>query len=154
MENNLPVIYLVDSAGVFLPMQDEIFPDKEHFGKVFRNNAKMSAMGITQIAAVMGSCVAGGAYLPIMSDETLMVENNGSIYLHVLITKHRYSINPNDRESHSPQYIFWKNKRLNKYQSTYFETKKRLFNSTKTLKEELGVRKKNKSEKLFNKNIF
>ncbi len=81
MENNLPVIYLVDSAGVFLPMQDEIFPDKEHFGRIFRNNAKMSAMGITQIAAVMGACVAGGAYLPIMSDETLMVENNGSIFL-------------------------------------------------------------------------
>src|SRR6187551_1193472 len=81
MENKLPVIYLVDSAGVFLPMQDEIFPDKEHFGRIFRNNAKMSAMGITQIAAVMGACVAGGAYLPIMSDETLMVEGNGSIYL-------------------------------------------------------------------------
>lgn len=81
MENNLPVIYLVDSAGVFLPLQDEIFPDKEHFGRIFRNNAKMSAMGITQIAAVMGACVAGGAYLPIMSDETLMVEGNGSIYL-------------------------------------------------------------------------
>lgn len=81
MENNLPIIYLVDSAGVFLPMQDEIFPDKEHFGRIFRNNAKMSAMGITQIAAVMGACVAGGAYLPIMSDETLMVENNGSIFL-------------------------------------------------------------------------
>jgi acetyl-CoA carboxylase carboxyltransferase component len=81
MENKLPVIYLVDSAGVFLPMQDEIFPDKEHFGRVFRNNAKMSAMGITQIAAVMGACVAGGAYLPIMSDETLMVEGNGSIFL-------------------------------------------------------------------------
>ena len=81
MENNLPVIYLVDSAGVFLPMQDEIFPDKEHFGRVFRNNAKMSAMGITQIAAVMGPCVAGGAYLPIMSDETLMVEGNGYIFL-------------------------------------------------------------------------
>src|SRR5690348_17731065 len=81
MENNLPVIYLVDSAGVFLPMQDEIFPDKEHFGRIFRNNAKMSAMGITQIAEVMGPCVAGGAYLPIMSDETLMVENNGSIFL-------------------------------------------------------------------------
>ncbi len=81
MENHLPVIYLVDSAGVFLPMQDEIFPDKEHFGRIFRNNAKMSAMGITQIAAVMGSCVAGGAYLPIMSDETLMVKGNGSIYL-------------------------------------------------------------------------
>jgi len=81
MENNLPVIYLVDSAGVFLPMQDEIFPDKEHFGRIFRNNAKMSAMGISQIAAVMGPCVAGGAYLPIMSDETLMVEGNGSIFL-------------------------------------------------------------------------
>ncbi len=81
MENKLPIIYLVDSAGVFLPMQNEIFPDKEHFGRVFRNNAKMSAMGITQIAAVMGACVAGGAYLPIMSDETLMVEGNGSIFL-------------------------------------------------------------------------
>nr|WP_295865875.1 acyl-CoA carboxylase subunit beta [uncultured Chitinophaga sp.] len=81
MENHLPVIYLVDSAGVFLPMQDEIFPDKEHFGRIFRNNARMSAMGITQIAAVMGSCVAGGAYLPIMSDEVLMVEGNGSIFL-------------------------------------------------------------------------
>ena len=81
MENMLPIIYLVDSAGVFLPMQDEIFPDKEHFGRIFRNNAKMSAMGITQIAAVMGACVAGGAYLPIMSDETLMVEGRGSIFL-------------------------------------------------------------------------
>ncbi len=81
MENKLPVIYIVDSAGVFLPMQDEIFPDKEHFGRIFRNNAKMSAMGITQIAAVTGACVAGGAYLPIMSDETLMVEGAGSIYL-------------------------------------------------------------------------
>ncbi|NNV57095.1 acyl-CoA carboxylase subunit beta [Limnovirga soli] len=81
MENNLPIIYLVDSAGVFLPLQDEIFPDKEHFGRIFRNNARMSAMGITQIAAVMGACVAGGAYLPIMSDETLMVEGNGSIFL-------------------------------------------------------------------------
>ncbi len=80
MENHLPIIYLVDSAGVFLPMQDEIFPDKEHFGRIFRNNAKMSAMGITQIAAVMGSCVAGGAYLPIMSDETLMVEG-ASVFL-------------------------------------------------------------------------
>ncbi|TKK65218.1 acyl-CoA carboxylase subunit beta [Ilyomonas limi] len=80
MENNLPIIYLVDSAGVFLPMQDEIFPDKEHFGRIFRNNARMSAMGITQIAAVMGSCVAGGAYLPIMSDEVLMVEG-ASIFL-------------------------------------------------------------------------
>ena len=81
MENMLPVIYLVDSAGVYLPMQDEIFPDKEHFGRIFRNNARMSAMGITQISAVMGACVAGGAYLPIMSDETLMVEGNGSIFL-------------------------------------------------------------------------
>ena len=81
MQNHLPVIYLVDSAGVFLPMQDEIFPDKEHFGRVFYNNARMSAMGITQIAAVMGACVAGGAYLPIMSDETLMVEGAGSIFL-------------------------------------------------------------------------
>jgi len=81
MENHLPVIYLVDSAGVFLPMQDEIFPDKEHFGRIFYNNARMSAMGITQIAAVMGPCVAGGAYLPIMSDETLKVEGNGSIFL-------------------------------------------------------------------------
>ena len=81
MENHLPIIYLVDSAGVFLPMQDEIFPDKEHFGRIFRNNAKISAMGITQIAAVMGPCVAGGAYLPIMSDETLMVTGNGSIFL-------------------------------------------------------------------------
>jgi 3-methylcrotonyl-CoA carboxylase beta subunit len=81
MENNLPVIYLVDSAGVYLPMQDEIFPDKEHFGRIFRNNARMSAMGITQIAVVLGPCVAGGAYLPIMSDETLMVEGNGSIFL-------------------------------------------------------------------------
>lgn len=81
MENHLPVIYLVDSAGVFLPLQDEIFPDKEHFGRIFRNNARMSAMGITQIAVVLGPCVAGGAYLPIMSDETLMVEGNGSIFL-------------------------------------------------------------------------
>ncbi len=81
MENHLPIIYLVDSAGVFLPRQDEIFPDKEHFGRIFRNNARMSAMGITQISAVMGPCVAGGAYLPIMSDETLMVEGNGSIFL-------------------------------------------------------------------------
>jgi 3-methylcrotonyl-CoA carboxylase beta subunit len=81
MENHLPIIYLVDSAGVFLPMQSEIFPDKEHFGRIFYNNARMSAMGITQIAAVMGPCVAGGAYLPIMSDETLMVEGNGSIFL-------------------------------------------------------------------------
>ncbi len=81
MENRLPVIYLVDSAGVFLPLQDEIFPDKEHFGRVFRNNAKMSAQGITQISVVLGPCVAGGAYLPIMSDETLMVEGSGSIFL-------------------------------------------------------------------------
>ncbi|GAA4732990.1 acyl-CoA carboxylase subunit beta [Flavisolibacter ginsenosidimutans] len=81
MQNNLPVIYLVDSAGVFLPMQDEIFPDKEHFGRIFYNNAQMSAKGIVQIAAVMGACVAGGAYLPIMSDETLMVEAQGSIFL-------------------------------------------------------------------------
>ena len=81
MENRLPIIYLVDSAGVFLPMQDEIFPDKEHFGRIFRNNAKMSSMGIPQIAAIMGSCVAGGAYLPIMSDESLIVEGTGSIFL-------------------------------------------------------------------------
>lgn len=81
LQNNLPIIYLVDSAGVFLPMQDEIFPDKEHFGRVFYNNAQMSAKGIVQIAAVMGACVAGGAYLPIMSDETLMVEGQGSIFL-------------------------------------------------------------------------
>lgn len=81
MENHLPIIYLVDSAGVFLPMQDEIFPDKEHFGRIFRNNAVLSAKGIPQIAAVMGSCVAGGAYLPIMSDEALIVEKTGSIFL-------------------------------------------------------------------------
>ncbi len=81
MENKLPIIYIVDSAGVFLPMQDEIFPDKEHFGRIFRNNAKMSALGITQIAVVTGACVAGGAYLPIMSDETIMVEGAGSIFL-------------------------------------------------------------------------
>ena len=81
IENKLPIIYLVDSAGVFLPMQDEIFPDKEHFGRIFRNNALMSSMGITQIAAVMGSCVAGGAYLPIMSDEALIVDKTGSIFL-------------------------------------------------------------------------
>jgi 3-methylcrotonyl-CoA carboxylase beta subunit len=81
MENHLPIIYLVDSAGVYLPMQDEIFPDKEHFGRIFRNNAIMSSMGITQIAAVMGSCVAGGAYLPIMSDEALIVDKTGSIFL-------------------------------------------------------------------------
>lgn len=81
MENHLPVIYLVDSAGVYLPMQDEIFPDKEHFGRMFRNNAKMSSMGILQISAIMGSCVAGGAYLPIMSDEALIVDKTGSIFL-------------------------------------------------------------------------
>ena len=81
MENKIPIIYLVDSAGVYLPMQDEIFPDKEHFGRIFRNNAKMSSQGILQISAIMGSCVAGGAYLPIMSDEALIVENTGSIFL-------------------------------------------------------------------------
>ncbi len=81
MENNLPIIYLVDSAGVFLPLQDEIFPDKEHFGRIFRNNARISSMGIPQIAAIMGSCVAGGAYLPIMSDEALIVDKTGSIFL-------------------------------------------------------------------------
>src|SRR6187431_232101 len=81
MENRLPIIYLVDSAGVYLPMQDEIFPDKEHFGRIFRNNAKLSSMGVPQIAAIMGSCVAGGAYLPIMSDEALIVEGTGSIFL-------------------------------------------------------------------------
>ena len=81
LENRLPIIYLVDSAGVFLPLQDEIFPDKEHFGRIFRNNAKMSSGGIIQIAAIMGSCVAGGAYLPIMSDESLIVDKTGSIFL-------------------------------------------------------------------------
>ncbi|MEO1450623.1 MAG: carboxyl transferase domain-containing protein, partial [Bacteroidota bacterium] len=81
IENRLPVIYLVDSAGVFLPMQDEIFPDKEHFGRIFRNNAVMSSMGIPQIAAIMGPCVAGGAYLPIMSDEALIVDGTGSVFL-------------------------------------------------------------------------
>ncbi|MEM6523883.1 MAG: acyl-CoA carboxylase subunit beta [Bacteroidota bacterium] len=81
MENHLPIVYLVDSAGVFLPMQNEIFPDKEHFGRQFRNNAKMSSMGIVQIAAIMGSCVAGGAYLPIMSDEAMIVDKTGSIFL-------------------------------------------------------------------------
>ncbi len=81
MENHIPIIYLVDSAGVYLPMQDEIFPDKEHFGRIFRNNAVMSKMGIVQIAAIMGSCVAGGAYLPIMSDESLIVDKTGSIFL-------------------------------------------------------------------------
>jgi acetyl-CoA carboxylase carboxyltransferase component len=81
LENRLPIVYLVDSAGVFLPLQDEIFPDKEHFGRIFRNNARMSSKGILQIAAVMGSCVAGGAYLPIMSDESLIVDKTGSIFL-------------------------------------------------------------------------
>jgi acetyl-CoA carboxylase carboxyltransferase component len=81
MENRLPIIYLVDSAGVYLPLQDEIFPDKEHFGRIFRNNAIMSSMGIIQISAIMGSCVAGGAYLPIMSDEAMIVENTGSVFL-------------------------------------------------------------------------
>jgi 3-methylcrotonyl-CoA carboxylase beta subunit len=81
MENRLPIIYLVDSAGVYLPLQDEIFPDKEHFGRIFRNNAKLSSMGVPQIAAIMGSCVAGGAYLPIMSDEALIVEGQGSVFL-------------------------------------------------------------------------
>src|SRR5882762_8079516 len=81
MENHLPIIYLVDSAGVFLPMQDDIFPDKEHFGRQFRNNAVMSSRGIIQIAAIMGSCVAGGAYLPIMSDEAMIVDKTGSIFL-------------------------------------------------------------------------
>ncbi len=81
MENRLPIIYLVDSAGVYLPLQEDIFADKEHFGRIFRNNAKMSAMGITQIAAVMGNCVAGGAYLPIMSDESLIVDKTGTIFL-------------------------------------------------------------------------
>ncbi len=81
MENRLPIIYLVDSAGVYLPMQDEIFPDKEHFGRIFRNNAQMSADGIVQISAIMGACVAGGAYLPIMSDEAMIVEGTGSVFL-------------------------------------------------------------------------
>jgi acetyl-CoA carboxylase carboxyltransferase component len=81
IENHLPIIYLVDSAGVYLPMQDEIFPDKEHFGRIFRNNAVMSSMGIVQIAAIMGPCVAGGAYLPIMSDEALIVEGTGHVFL-------------------------------------------------------------------------
>ena len=81
IENKLPIIYLVDSAGVYLPMQDEIFPDKEHFGRIFRNNAQMSSMGITQISAIMGSCVAGGAYLPVMSDEAIIVDKTGSIFL-------------------------------------------------------------------------
>ena len=81
LENHLPIVYLVDSAGVYLPMQDQIFPDKEHFGRIFRNNARMSSMGIPQIAAIMGSCVAGGAYLPIMSDEALIVDGTGSVFL-------------------------------------------------------------------------
>ncbi|MFI5148673.1 MAG: acyl-CoA carboxylase subunit beta [Bacteroidia bacterium] len=81
MENRLPIIYLVDSAGVYLPLQDEIFPDKEHFGRIFRNNAVMSGMGILQISAIMGSCVAGGAYLPIMSDEAMIVDKTGTIFL-------------------------------------------------------------------------
>lgn len=81
MENRLPIIYLVDSAGVYLPLQDEIFPDKEHFGRIFRNNAQMSSMGIIQISAIMGSCVAGGAYLPVMSDEAMIVEGTGSVFL-------------------------------------------------------------------------
>ncbi|MEC8133999.1 MAG: carboxyl transferase domain-containing protein, partial [Bacteroidota bacterium] len=81
IENKLPIVYLVDSAGVYLPMQDEIFPDKEHFGRIFRNNAKMSSLGIIQISAIMGSCVAGGAYLPIMSDEAIIVDKTASIFL-------------------------------------------------------------------------
>ena len=81
LENHTPIIYLVDSAGVFLPLQDEIFPDREHFGRIFRNNAIMSGMNIPQISAIMGSCVAGGAYLPIMSDESLIVKGSGSIFL-------------------------------------------------------------------------
>ena len=81
MENRIPIVYLVDSAGVYLPMQDEIFPDKEHFGRIFRNNAIMSSMGIPQIAAIMGSCVAGGAYLPIMSDEAIIVDGTGTVFL-------------------------------------------------------------------------
>ena len=81
LENHVPIVYLVDSAGVFLPMQDEIFPDKEHFGRIFRNNARLSSKGIPQIAAIMGSCVAGGAYLPIMSDEALIVNGTGSVFL-------------------------------------------------------------------------
>ena len=80
IDNRIPIIYLVDSAGIFLPLQEELFADKENFGRIFRNNAKMSSMGIVQIAAVMGSCVAGGAYLPIMSDEAIIVEKTGSIF--------------------------------------------------------------------------
>ncbi len=81
MQHRIPILYLVDSAGVYLPMQDEVFPDKEHFGRIFRNNAVMSAMGIPQYAAIMGPCVAGGAYLPIMSDEAIIVEGTGSVFL-------------------------------------------------------------------------
>ena len=81
MENRLPIIYLVDSAGVYLPLQDEVFPDKEHFGRIFHNNAIMSGEGILQISAIMGSCVAGGAYLPIMSDEAMIVDGTGSVFL-------------------------------------------------------------------------
>src|SRR5512139_1977372 len=81
IENRLPIVYLVDSAGVFLPLQSEIFPDREHFGRIFRNNAIMSSLGITQIAAIMGPCVAGGAYLPIMSDEAMIVDKTGSVFL-------------------------------------------------------------------------
>lgn len=81
IENKIPILYLVDSAGIYLPLQDEVFADKEHFGRIFRNNAKLSAMGVPQLSAVLGSCVAGGAYLPIMSDETIMVEGAGSIFL-------------------------------------------------------------------------
>ena len=83
MENRLPVIYLVDSAGVYLPLQDDIFPDKEHFGRIFRNNAIMSSQGIIQIAAIMGSCVAGGAYLPVMSDEAMIVDGTGSVFNYI-----------------------------------------------------------------------
>ena len=81
IENRIPIVYLVDSAGIYLPMQDEIFADKDHFGRIFRNNAIMSSLGITQISAVMGSCVAGGAYLPIMSDESIIVDKTASIFL-------------------------------------------------------------------------
>ena len=103
MENRLPIIYLVDSAGVYLPMQDEIFADKEHFGRIFRNNARLSSAGIPQIAAIMGSCVAGGAYLPIMSDEALIVENiiSAAWRLHRSRTLEAslYYVNPNLREN-------------------------------------------------------
>ena len=94
MENRLPIIYLVDSAGVYLPLQDEIFPDKEHFGRIFRNNAIMSSMGIIQISAIMGSCVAGGAYLPIMSDEAMIVEGTGSVFCR---TQQAYQRNPHQK---------------------------------------------------------